>query len=128
MHPLPHGYSHDTRGNGTTVVKRYASEAASRRETEHRMLTALTGRLPVPPALAAPPGELRLARVPGAPGFDLIAAGRAPAVLRTCGAMLRRVQALDVADVLPGPYESGSVLVHGDYGPTTCSSPPTAGG
>lgn len=67
--------------------------------------------------LAAPPGELRLGHVRGVPGLDLIEAGLAAAVLRTCGDMLRRVQVVDVAAVVPGSYESGSVLVHGDYGP-----------
>lgn len=49
---MRHGYSHDTRGDGVTVVKRYGGPgAAVRARTERAALVALAGRLPVPHVL-----------------------------------------------------------------------------
>ena len=49
-----------------------------------------------------------MAHLPGVHGQDLIAAGHAEPVLRSCGETLRRIQAVD---------RGRDVLVHGDYGP-----------
>jgi aminoglycoside phosphotransferase (APT) family kinase protein len=104
MQPLRHGYTNDTRGDGAVVVKRFTGpDAPARWATERDMLELLAGRLPVPALLSAPTGELHLAHVPGVHGQELIDAGHAGPVLRSCGAMLRRLAATDVT--------------HGDYGP-----------
>jgi tRNA A-37 threonylcarbamoyl transferase component Bud32 len=101
MHSLPHGYTNRVSSDGTVVVKRYTGhDWRQRRDTEVRVLSDLAGRLPVPPVLQAGDDTLTTAFVPGVHGQDLIAAGHAAAVLRSCGAML---------PALP--------LVHGDYGP-----------
>ncbi len=108
---MRHGYTNDTRRDGGLVVKRYAGpDGAARAAAEHRALTAVRGRVPVPGVVSAGPDVLRLEHVEGAHGQDLIDAGHTAAVLRSCGAMLRRLQ----ATALP---EAGGVLVHGDYGP-----------
>ncbi|AGZ42829.1 phosphotransferase [Actinoplanes friuliensis] len=104
MRPLRHGYTNDTRGDGSVVIKRYTGPDAPRRwATERDALETLAGRLPVPAVLAARTGELHLAHLPGVHGQELIDAGQAPAVLHSCGTMLRRLQSEGV--------------VHGDYGP-----------
>jgi aminoglycoside phosphotransferase (APT) family kinase protein len=111
MERMRHGYSHDTRGDGVTVVKRYVGPDAERRRwTERAALVALAGVLPVPPVLSDPGGDLVTAHVTGVHGQELIEQGHADQVLWSCGVMLRRLQGLD-------PPEAGEVLVHGDYGP-----------
>jgi Ser/Thr protein kinase RdoA (MazF antagonist) len=106
VQPLRHGYTNDTRGNGVVVVKHYTGpDAETRRSTERTMLVRLAGgAVPVPALLADPPGALHLAHVHGRHGQDLIDAGHAVPVLRSCGETLRRLQSVDD-------------LVHGDFGP-----------
>ncbi|MFI6073633.1 phosphotransferase family protein [Actinoplanes sp. NPDC051343] len=119
MEPMRHGYSHDTRGDGVTVVKRYAGpDADLRRRTERAALSALVELLPVPRVrgATAPAGDLMMGHVAGAHGQDLIDEGHAAEVLWSCGVMLRRIQGVDPAVVFPGAGP-GLVLVHGDYGP-----------
>src|SRR6266508_286312 len=126
MRPLPHSYTNDTRGDGAVVVKRYdGPQAATRRARERLMLHRLRHRLPVPRLLGDVDGGLRTAFVAGVHGQELIEAGHAEAVLRTCGRMLRRIHEVDPAEVLAevlaevpaGPAGPDLVLVHGDYGP-----------
>ncbi len=134
---MPHGYTNNTTRDGPTVVKDYLGpDAALRRETEARALTALAGRLPVPPVLGGHGTRLTIGFMPGRHGQDLIVAGLAEPVLAACGRMLRRVHTIDPGLVLraapsrpglraapsrPGlraaPSRPGAVLVHGDYGP-----------
>jgi hypothetical protein len=141
VHPFPHGYSHDTRGDGAVVHKRYQGPlAAERCSTERAVLSRLPATLPVPRLLAppaakshlpappaaegqllAPPAAgghlLVMAHLAGVHGQDLMQAGHTGAVLFSCGAMLRRLQReVDAAAVVPGA-PPGSVLVHGDFGP-----------
>jgi len=53
---MPHGYTNDTARDGRTVVKDYLGpDAALRRDTEARALTALAGR-----PVAGPAGDHRL--------------------------------------------------------------------
>jgi aminoglycoside phosphotransferase len=112
MQPLRHGYTNDTRGDGSVVVKRFTGPDASVRwATERDMLQLLAGRLPVPALLAAPTGELHLAHVTGTHGQELIEAGHAGPVLRSCGAMLRR---LAEADVTHGDYGPNNILLDAD--------------
>ncbi|NEE00021.1 phosphotransferase family protein [Phytoactinopolyspora halotolerans] len=118
---LPHGYTNHTRGDGDVVVKRYEGpDAADRARRERTALRALRCRLPVPDVLNSDgdEGELRMRHVAGIHGQELIDAGEAGAVLRACGALLRGIQEIDVAAVAPdlGPC-TGTVLVHGDFGP-----------
>ena len=91
-------------------------DAPTRCRREASALTALAGRLPVPPVLARDETSLTMEVLPGVPGQDLIAAGRAGPVLAACGRMLRQVHA--AAPSLTDPAaQPGQVLVHGDYGP-----------
>jgi tRNA A-37 threonylcarbamoyl transferase component Bud32 len=104
MRPLPHGYTNDTVGDAATVVKRYAGPgAATRAAREHAALAAVSGRVPVPPVLDRTATTITLGFVAGAHGQDLIMAGQAQPVLRTCGAVLRDI------------HEAG--FGHGDFGP-----------
>lgn len=106
MQPLAHGYTNNTVGNDSVVVKTYTGpRPAERRAREIGALQALQGRFPVPPILATEYGTLTLGFVAGSHGQDLIAAGHAEDVLRSCGAILRRLHDLD------------NPLVHGDFGP-----------
>jgi aminoglycoside phosphotransferase (APT) family kinase protein len=103
------GYSHETRTDGTVVRKRFTGpQAAQRFTTEVSALQALAGLLPVPPIVSAADGLLQTVHVPGVHGQELIENGHAVPVLHACGAMLRRVQAVDWP---------GGLLVHGDFGP-----------
>ncbi len=132
MRRLPHGYTNQTTGNGTSVRKVYEGpDASRRRDRERAALVDLAGRIPVPPLLddVGPeddhPGDdepwddgsgdhrgLTLGFVAGTPGQELlgpdIASSVAADVLAACGTTLRRIHELDVAR---------PVLVHGDYGP-----------
>ncbi|MEV6636573.1 phosphotransferase [Actinoplanes sp. NPDC051470] len=104
MRVMPRGYSHDVRGDGTTVVKRYGGPLASRRAATERdtLLRLADSGLPVPRVLDSSPLVLITAHLPGVHGQELIENGHAADVLRSCGETLRRI---------PPP------LVHGDYGP-----------
>jgi hypothetical protein len=123
MQRLAHGYTNDTTGDGSVVVKRYLGpDAKARRELERGVLERLQGLLPVPPVLGDPGGsartELTLGFVQGAHGQDLLAAGRGAEVLRASGLILARIHDLAVPEVLHGSRaEPGEVLVHGDFGP-----------
>lgn len=117
MKRLPHGYTNRTVRVGPEVHKAYRGpDAEARREREGRALAGLVGRVPVPPPLPAGGAELRTGWVPGRHGQDLIDAGHAAEVLRACGAVLRRIQAVDPHAVL-GDAGGEGVLVHGDFGP-----------
>ncbi|MFJ7997842.1 phosphotransferase family protein [Streptomyces sp. NPDC096310] len=81
-------------------------------------LTALRGRVPVPPPLRTRGHTLTLGFVPGVPGHELMDAGRADAVLRACGETLRRIHAVPADFLRTTPdADTGTVLVHGDFGP-----------
>jgi tRNA A-37 threonylcarbamoyl transferase component Bud32 len=117
VQPFPHGYTNDTRGDREVVVKRYQGpDARGRRDRERLALSRLAGRLPVPPLRECGDDNLAMGFLPGRHGQDLIDAGHAPGVLRSCGEALRRIHAVDVASVFPDP-PAGSTLVHGDFGP-----------
>lgn len=119
MRPLRHGYTNHTRGDGSVVVKRYAGpDLAVRHRTEQAMLVRLSDHLPVPRLVTATDGALHMEHVTGVHGQDLIDAGHAARVLRSCGEMLGRIQSVTVADAFPdSPSPADVVLVHGDYGP-----------
>jgi aminoglycoside phosphotransferase (APT) family kinase protein len=76
------------------------------------------GVVPVPGLIDDPPGALRMHHVPGVHGQELIQAGHAAGVLRSCGQTLRQVQAVAASAVFDDvPVASSVVVVHGDYGP-----------
>jgi len=130
MRPLRHSYTNRTFGDGVTVVKRYQGPGAlGRSRREHAMLSAVAGRVPVPAVLEAADGRLTMTFMPGIQGQELLEAGRAGAVLRACGTMLRRIHRIDTGEIaaaLPGPAGQGHVLVHGDYGPNNVLLDPAA--
>jgi Phosphotransferase enzyme family len=138
MHPLPHGYTNDTRSDGTFVVKTYVGAgAAGRHDREQTMLERLRDVLPVASVIPDTPEaaldvtpdltpdigptsarHLRISYLAGAHGQELIDAGLAGPVLRSCGAMLRRLQSIPLSLAHPDlGHVAGAVLVHGDYGP-----------
>jgi Ser/Thr protein kinase RdoA (MazF antagonist) len=113
---MAHGYSNRVIRQGDVVTKSYLGPGAAQRcAREAAALAGLAGKLPVPPVITASARTLRAGWLRGIHGQDLIAAGQAPAVLRACGDMLRRVQAISPA--VAGATGPGGVLVHGDYGP-----------
>lgn len=130
MHPLPHGYTNQTCGDGATVVKRYQGPGArARSEREQAILRALQGQLPVPGVVSYRAGRLTMAFRQGVHGQELLAADRADGVLRACGRMLRRIHQLDPshwAAAVTGSAGDGRVLVHGDYGPQNVLLDPAA--
>jgi Ser/Thr protein kinase RdoA (MazF antagonist) len=118
VEPLPHGYTNDTRADGSTVLKRYQGpEWQHRRGTENAALARLAGVIPVPRVISSPPGALRMEFLAGIHGQVLVDAGHAAAVLDACGVMLRQIQAIHVTAVFPNARADAQVLVHGDYGP-----------
>ncbi|MBO0774368.1 MAG: phosphotransferase, partial [Actinobacteria bacterium] len=110
MKPLRHGYTNNTRGDGTAVVKRYLGpDASARAERERAMLLALPGRVPVPPVLGFEDESLTMGFIGGTHGQELLEAGQGRGVLHACGAMLRQIHHADLArahpalgDALPG--------------------------
>ncbi|MEV7628857.1 phosphotransferase [Actinoplanes sp. NPDC089786] len=87
MRVMPRGYSHDVRGDGTTVVKRYGGPLASRRAATERdtLLRLADSGLPVPRVLDSSPLVLITAHLPGVHGQEMIENGHAADVLRSCG-------------------------------------------
>jgi hypothetical protein len=92
------------------------------------VLTALSGRLPVPPVLNRSGTSLSLGLISGAPGQEMIESGLAEPVLRACGQMLRHIHAIDPRQAHAADHHHGdsAVLVHGDYGPQNCLLGPAA--
>lgn len=119
MEVLPHSYTNHTTRDGLLVTKSYRGpDAPARCAREAAVLSALAGRLPVPPVLRRSGASLSLGFLPGVPGQDLIDGGLAGQVLRACGRMLRRIQAIAPAQAQVEDRHGGAaVLVHGDYGP-----------
>jgi aminoglycoside phosphotransferase len=117
MQPLRHGYTNDTRTDGSVVVKRYSGpDRVTRLATESAVLSRLDGRLPVPRLVEIRRDALEMVHMPGVHGQDLIDAGHGPAALRACGTTVRRIQSVDVTTIFPDA-PAGTVLVHGDFGP-----------
>ncbi|MGY0489421.1 phosphotransferase family protein [Streptomyces sp. WG-D5] len=118
MRPLKHGYTNHTVGDGAVVEKTYEGpDAEFRLRREHALLTRMQGRLPVPPVREVTAATLTLGFVAGAPGQELLAAGRAEAVLASCGELLQRIHATAQSVLPEETTKAGKVLVHGDFGP-----------
>jgi Phosphotransferase enzyme family len=116
---LPHGYTNRTRRLGSGIEKRYeGAESFARAQREFNCLTSLVGKYPVPEIVEFDPSipMMVLTSVDGRHGQELIAGGRAPAVLQLIGRQLANLQAIDPSTV-PGLEGEGKVLVHGDFGP-----------
>jgi len=120
MDRLPHGYTNLTKHlGGGEIEKRYqgpARWANARRELA--CLTSLEGHLPVPVVLES---DLSVPMIVtgalgGRHGQELIDEGHGDQVLHLVGITLRRLQALDPLTV-PSLNGSGTVIVHGDFGP-----------
>ena len=126
---MPHSYTNVTTTDGSTVIKSYQGpDAAQRCVREATVLSALAGRLPVPPVLDRKDACLTLGFLPGAHGQELIDSGMAGPVLDACGRMLRRIYSVGLSAVLVvTPRSNSSVLVHGDYGPQNVLLDPAAG-
>jgi aminoglycoside phosphotransferase (APT) family kinase protein len=120
MQPLRHSYTNRTLGDGATVVKRYQGPGAlARSQREHAVLSALQGRVPVPPVLGSEDDCLTMRFISGTHGQEMLESGHGQGTLRACGAMLQRIHQLDIGEItaaLPGSAGAGQVLVHGDYG------------
>jgi hypothetical protein len=116
---MRHGYTNDVRGDGAIVVKRFLGPNGDVSwKTEHAMLSRLDRQLPVPRLLTVADSALHMEYVSGVHGQELIEAGHAARVLRSCGDMLHRIQSLDVRTAFPGAsLTPDTVLVHGDFGP-----------
>lgn len=128
MELMPHGYTNRTARSGSVVTKSYQGPgAAARCAREGAVLSALAGRLPVPPVIERGDTSISLGLMPGEHGQDLIDRGLAREVLRACGHMLRRIHAVDPRRARvagrPGP---SATLVHGDYGPNNALLDPRA--
>ena len=119
MEVMPHSYTNHTTKDGPVVTKSYQGpDAPARCAREAAVLSAVAGRLPVPPVISHSNTSLGLGFMPGVPGQELIDAALAEPVLRACGRMLRRIHAIDPEQAQAGDNDEGSlVLVHGDYGP-----------
>ncbi len=114
--PMPHAYTNRCHRVGDTVTKAYVGpDAAARQASEASALRALAGVLPVPAVVDSQPGVLTTAYVDGVPGQELVAEGRATAVLSALGLLLAQLQSVR-PDFLPA-YDGAGVLVHGDFGP-----------
>ncbi len=87
-------------------------------QREFNCLTSLVGKYPVPEIVEfdASIAVMVLTPVSGRHGQELIAEGRAPAVLQLIGRQLANLQAINPSTI-PGLEGEGTVLVHGDFGP-----------
>lgn len=104
MQPLEHGYTNSTVGDGSIVIKTYTGPRPEQRRTrEIAALRALQGKFPVPPIISSDAETVTLGFVAGTHGQDLMAAGHAAEVLRSCGAISRQLHDLG--------------MTHGDFGP-----------
>ena len=118
-----HGYSQVVTWDGGAVAKRFSPDTAGRCAVEAAVLNALAGVIPVAAVMPSDdPCTLRVAWVPGCLGQQWVAdrgstrETRHVAFLAACGAIVRRIQEVDIASIpeLPG---DGEVLVHGDFAP-----------
>jgi hypothetical protein len=116
-HALRHGYTNATTTDGRSVVKRYRGpDAEQRQQNEVTALAGLAGRLPVPPVLAVADGEVSMGLLPGRSGQELLE-DKPGAVLYAAGRLARRVATVELSSLALDATPTGTVLVHGDFGP-----------
>ena len=116
---LEHGYTNESVLEGTVVTKHYqGSDALERLTREAAALHALASYVPVPEVLDVDPAHHRLHTryMPARHGQAVIDTGQASEALFICGMLLHHLQTLS-PQLLPNASGSGSVIVHGDFGP-----------
>lgn len=91
-------------------------DAELRQAAEHRALTLLQSRFPVPHIASTGRGWVATEYVDGVHGQDLVTTGHARSVLAECGRLLRQLHSFDPRLLNPAAAE-GSVIQHGDFGP-----------
>lgn len=116
---MPHGYTNQTQLTPRGILKRYVGPGAmSRWHTEMSLLPIISEYLPVPTMLKQKnTGEIITKRIYGLHALDMVDNGQSSEVLKALGKLLKLIQnipAQKLQGLIPG---SGSVLVHGDYGP-----------
>lgn len=116
---MRHGYTNLTKRVSGGVLKSYVGpDAAARADSEWTALTRLAHIMPVPAVVERHnDGSILTEYCPGDHGQELIDAGHAAQVLASCGALLRRLHAVDPGLLLPGDHSPNDVVVHGDFGP-----------
>jgi Ser/Thr protein kinase RdoA (MazF antagonist) len=119
---LPHGYTNLTRqvAGAMAIDKIYTgSDARVRLTREELCLRLVADVLPVPPVLDTNQERcvLRLGRIAGTPGQDLIEEGAARPALAAAGSLLARLQTHASPLLLPHLEGADGVAVHGDFGP-----------
>lgn len=116
MERLPHGYTNETALDDSIVIKRYVGLGASgRQRTEKSCLEMLGDVLPVPALVHSESSEIRMIKLAGVHGKELIETKNASSVMSAMGAMLDRVHSTKRMSLdIPG---DGTTLIHGDYGP-----------
>lgn len=116
---MRHGYTNSTERVPLGVRKSYAGpDSLVRAGAELAALTRLAEVMPVPAVLdRQADGSIVTEFRAGEHGQDLIDAGRAGQVLASCGALLRRLHALDPGLLSPGQHPRTCVVLHGDFGP-----------
>jgi aminoglycoside phosphotransferase (APT) family kinase protein len=117
--PVRHGYTNSTERVAAGVRKSYAGpDTLTRADAEWRALARLADLVPVPAVVDRQvDGSIVTESRPGEHGQDLIEEGHADEVLASCGALLRRLHALDPGRLVPGPHPSTHVVLHSDFGP-----------
>lgn len=128
MPRLAHSYTNDTSREGDVVTKRYAGpDAVLRCAREVAAVRAGQGRLPVPEPVDGGEDWQSFTFMPGVHGQELIAAGLAAEVFRSCGDVLRRIHEVDPAGIFDDrPVPPGARFVHGDFGPNNILFTPDA--
>ena len=124
---LKHGYTNATTTDGRTVVKRYLGPDAEHPPAQrgHGADRAWPGSLPVPPIVAEADGEITLGLVAGRPGQELLEE-QPEQVLYAVGRLARGSRRWSCRRSPPWtPPPTGTVLVHGDFGPQNLLLDPT---
>ena len=116
MQRLDHGFTNETQADDTTVIKRYVGRGADARfDAETRCLEVLAGIIAVPALLGTAFPTVRVRKLQGVHGKQLIDSAYTPEVMVAMAETLLAIHALPIDRVdLPG---AGKALVHGDYGP-----------
>lgn len=124
---LPHGYTNDTLREDGTVTKKYRGvDSLVRLTREVQALHTLANRIPVVKVRGVDTEELTIQTtyIAARHGQELLDEGHAQQVLFLCGQVLRLLQGLS-PHLLPDIPGTGTVIVHGDFGPQNMLIEPT---
>ena len=117
MELLPHSHTNRTSRSGDLVSKSYRGpDAALRCAREITAVTGLYGQVPVPRLVEGRTAEATFTFVAGVHAQDLLRPDTARGVLRSCGAVLRTIHAVDPTVM---NLRGGQTLVHGDCSRST---------